>query len=116
MDLGGAPLSQANREIGLWLDQNAVPAGSFQIPGLRVQIRIVGTDLDEETRHIREERLDEAGFLLGWKNRSVHRATGGSNSRRTPIDEPGGAVARSDRNEYDPAAIRFDQLAADDLI
>src|SRR5262249_4056719 len=63
--------------------------------------------------------FDVIGVILGqYADRDFGHApsTGGSNSRRSTIDEPGGAVSGSERNEDDSAAIRFHELAADDLI
>jgi hypothetical protein len=64
-DFGLAHLPEFFRKIGLRLDQNAGPAGLFQMPGLRAVMWIVGADLDEKTaRMITKEIADELPFPL----------------------------------------------------
>ena len=64
-DLAGARPAQLLGEVRLRLDQDAAPARLFEMPGLRAQLRLVGTDLDEVAIVAAgEERTDQCDLAL----------------------------------------------------
>jgi hypothetical protein len=66
--------NEKRRQVGLWLDQNAVPAELFQMPSLRAVSWMVCADLDIEAGIVAFEKLaDEPLFLLlGRMNRHAY--------------------------------------------
>ena len=64
-DFGTARSTQFVGKPGLRFNQHARPARLFQVPGLRAQLRLVSTDLDEVTLAAAEERSDQPHFLIG---------------------------------------------------
>src|SRR5262249_48197790 len=115
--LGGARPPQIIGEIGLRLDEDAGPTELLQGPGLRLLLRAVGADLDEEARPRAAKKLPHELPLpsIGQgRNHSFRRAASrapDSSGRARLADNLGRAEAGHEIDEDHLAAFAFDELA-----
>ena len=68
-NLGLAPCAKLGGKVGLRLDENPTPAALFKVPCLGTLLRIVGTNFDEITFDIAEERGNQPHLMLGGSTR-----------------------------------------------
>ncbi len=64
-NLGLSPASKFVRKIWLGFDENPVPTGLLEVPGLRTPLRLVGANFDEIALALAEECGNQPHLMIG---------------------------------------------------